>query len=514
MNVTERLALTQAQVVYDEVTAAVDERTLEIIERRRKTATIRRRGWLIRRMLLLADLLGLTIAFVLAEVMFGQDTTPVGNLAPKWEVLFFLVTLPGWIVVAKLYGLYDQDEERTDHSTADDFLGVFHLVTIGAWVLVAGAWATGLADPDFPKLITFWGLAVLLITSGRSVARTLSRRSITYLQNTIIVGAGDIGQLVAHKLVHHPEYGINLVGFVDAQPKERREDLGTLTLLGPPDRLPALVRVFDIERVIIAFSNDSHEALLEMIRALKDMDVQIDVVPRLFEILSPSVGIHTVEGLPVIGLPPLRLARSSRLLKRAIDIVGSVVGLVVLAPFFAYVAFRIKHDSPGPVFFRQVRMGAADETFRIYKFRTMTVDADERKREVAHLNENATNGGDPRMFKVANDPRVTPFGRSLRRYSLDELPQLINVLKGEMSFVGPRPLILDEDQYVDAWARRRLDLKPGITGLWQVLGRNEIPFREMVRLDYIYVTSWSLWRDVRLLFQTLPIVVKGQRRQY
>src|SRR3954447_1879607 len=136
MNVTERLALTQAQVVYDEVTAAVDERTLEIIERRRKTATIRRRGWLIRRMLLLADLLGLTIAFVLAEVMFGQDTTPVGNLAPKWEVLFFLVTLPGWIVVAKLYGLYDQDEERTDHSTADDFLGVFHLVTIGAWVLV------------------------------------------------------------------------------------------------------------------------------------------------------------------------------------------------------------------------------------------------------------------------------------------------------------------------------------------------------------------------------------------
>jgi exopolysaccharide biosynthesis polyprenyl glycosylphosphotransferase len=510
MNVTERLALSQGPLVYDEMASAVDDRTLEILDRRRKTATIRRRGWLIRRMLLLADVVGLTVAYVLAEILFG-DATASG---PKGELLAFLVTLPVWVVVAKLYGLYDRDEERTDHSTIDDFVGVFHLATIGAWLLFAGAWATGLADPHFAKLAAFWAFAITFVPTCRLAARAYSRRSLTYLQNTVIVGAGDVGQLVAHKLLQHPEYGINLVGLIDAEPKERRNDIGEVAILGPIERLAAIVRVFDIERVIIAFSNDSHEDVLELIRSLKDLDIQIDVVPRLFEILSPSVGIHTIEGLPVIGLPPLRLARSSKILKRCLDVVGAGLGLLVLAPFFAYAAIRIKRGSPGPVFFRQVRMGAGDKTFRIYKFRTMAEDADARKAEVAHLNKHAQNGGDPRMFKIANDPRVTRFGAFLRRYSLDELPQLINVFKGEMSFVGPRPLILDEDQYVYRWARKRLDLKPGITGLWQVLGRNEIPFSEMVNLDYIYVTTWSLWGDVRLLFQTLPLVTKGEDKSY
>jgi lipopolysaccharide/colanic/teichoic acid biosynthesis glycosyltransferase len=161
------------------------------------------------------------------------------------------------------------------------------------------------------------------------------------------------------------------------------------------------------------------------------------------------------------------------------------------------------------VFFRQVRMGQRNRTFRIVKFRTMSADAEQRKAEVAHLNRHARNGGDPRMFKIPDDPRVTRVGRFLRRYSLDELPQLINVLKGEMSLVGPRPLILAEDQHVVDWARSRLDLKPGITGLWQALGNSAIPFEEMVRLDYLYVTSWSLGKDCRLLLRTIPAVVRN-----
>jgi lipopolysaccharide/colanic/teichoic acid biosynthesis glycosyltransferase len=181
---------------------------------------------------------------------------------------------------------------------------------------------------------------------------------------------------------------------------------------------------------------------------------------------------------------------------------------VLLAPVFGMLALLIKRDSPGPVFFRQERMGVDDKTFRIFKFRTMAADADERKPEYAHLNRHARNGGDPRMFKVHDDPRVTKFGRFLRRYSLDELPQLINVLKGEMSLVGPRPLILDEHNHVGDWARKRLDLRPGITGLWQVLGRSEIPFGEMTQLDYLYVTNWSLWNDVSLILRTLPAVLR------
>jgi lipopolysaccharide/colanic/teichoic acid biosynthesis glycosyltransferase len=173
-------------------------------------------------------------------------------------------------------------------------------------------------------------------------------------------------------------------------------------------------------------------------------------------------------------------------------------------------AIGIKLDSRGPVLFRQRRIGSHDRPFTMLKFRTMVVDAEQRKHELAHLNRHALRGGDPRMFKIPDDPRVTRFGRILRRYELDELPQLWNVLKGEMSLVGPRPLILDEDREVQGWGRRRLELRPGMTGLWQVLGRSAISFDEMVRLDYKYVTSWSLWNDFRLLGRTIPLVFSGR----
>jgi lipopolysaccharide/colanic/teichoic acid biosynthesis glycosyltransferase len=212
----------------------------------------------------------------------------------------------------------------------------------------------------------------------------------------------------------------------------------------------------------------------------------------------------------MLGLPAIRLSNSSKLLKRGVDVIGASLGLLLLAPLFAVLALLIKRDSPGPVFFRQVRMGSNDECFRIYKFRTMSVDADQRKHEVAHLNKHL--GADPRMFKIDDDPRVTRVGRWLRRTSIDELPQLLNVLKGDMSLVGPRPLILEEHRFVDDWAARRLDLRPGITGLWQVLGRDEIAFDEMVKLDYLYVTTWSLGKDMRLICRTLPLISGGRSR--
>jgi lipopolysaccharide/colanic/teichoic acid biosynthesis glycosyltransferase len=168
----------------------------------------------------------------------------------------------------------------------------------------------------------------------------------------------------------------------------------------------------------------------------------------------------------------------------------------------------IRLDSAGAVFFRQTRVGS-EGAFRIWKFRTMCADAEERKGDVIHLNRHARNGGDARMFKIDNDPRVTRVGAFLRRYSLDELPQLFNVLRGEMTLVGPRPLILEEDRLVETWGRRRLSLKPGMTGLWQVLGSSAIEFEEMVKLDYLYVTNWSLWSDLRLLLRTIPLILRG-----
>ena len=231
-------------------------------------------------------------------------------------------------------------------------------------------------------------------------------------------------------------------------------------------------------------------------------------MPRFFQVLSPNVDVHTLEGLPLIGLRPCRLSRSSQLLKRTADLVVSTVALVLLAPLFAALAVAIKIDSPGPVFFRQLRMGRAERTFRIYKFRTMVRDADALKSRLAHLNVHRGPGGDPRMFKIADDPRVTRAGNLLRRYSLDELPQLINVLKGEMSLVGPRPLILDEDHHVRHWARRRTSCLPGITGPWQVLGRSTIPFEEMISLDYLYVTEWSFFGDFKWIARTVPALFR------
>lgn len=512
--VAERPALPEDSLFSDEIASALDARTLEILERRRTAAKVRRRGWLVRRALMWADLFGLGSAFVLSEVLFTGGGSDLSMLDTTMEFVLFFATLPLWLVVAKMYGLYDRDESRANHTTSDDIVGVFHLVTIGAWLLLAAVWVTQFASPAFTKVMIFWALAVPLVTLSRVGVRWFCRKQLSYVQNTIVVGAGDVGQLVARKILQHPEYGINLVGFVDDQPKERMPGLEQLTLVGSPERLPEIVREFDLERVIVAFSNDSYERTVELVRSLNNLEVQIDIVPRLFDLVSPSVEIHTLEGIPLLGMPPLHLSRFSRVLKRSMDVILASVGITLLAPVFGVVACLIRLDSPGPVFFRQTRMGGGGKPFRIFKFRTMIVEAEERKAEVSHLNKHAAPGSDSRMFKIPDDPRTTRVGRFLRRYSLDELPQLINVLTGEMSLVGPRPLILDEDRHVGDWARKRLDLRPGMTGLWQVLGRSDIPFDEMVNLDYLYVTTWSLWQDFRLLFRTLPLVLQARGGSY
>jgi exopolysaccharide biosynthesis polyprenyl glycosylphosphotransferase len=495
-------------------TAALDDRTREILEWRRTAARVRRRGWLVRRALMWGDLFGLALAFGLSELLFRAGRTNLSQVDTSMEFALFFATLPLWLVVSRMYGLYDRDESRANHTTTDDIVGVFHLVTIGAWLFLASVWVTRIASPAFTKVVIFWALAIPLVTLSRVGARALCRGRLSYVQNTIVVGAGDVGQLVARKILQHPEYGINLVGFVDDQPKERAPGLNHLTLVGSPDQLPVIVRELDIERVIISFSNDSFERTTELVRSLADFEVQIDIVPRLFDLVSPSAEIHTLEGIPLLGMPPLHLSRSSRVLKRAMDIVLAAAGLVLFAPAFGVIACLIRLESAGPVFFRQIRMGSGGNVFRIFKFRTMVADAEERKTELRFMNKHTQPGSDPRMFKISDDPRTTKVGRFLRRSSLDEFPQLINVLKGEMSLVGPRPLILDEDRHVGEWARRRLDLRPGMTGLWQVLGRSEIPFDEMVKLDYFYVTTWSLWHDFRLLFRTIPLVLRARGGAY
>jgi exopolysaccharide biosynthesis polyprenyl glycosylphosphotransferase len=465
-----------------------------------------RRGWLMRRALVTADGIALAAAFLISLKEFAGHGSN-NDFSDSAELLIFAMTLPIWCLVANLYGLYDSDEERADHSTADDLVGVFHLITIGTFSLLVATEMTGVADPSIQRFFWFWLIAIGLVTIARSFARFFVRRSTAFVQNTVIVGAGEVGQTLARKIEQHPEYGLNIVGFVDSQPKERQRGLGTLHILGAPAELEAIVRLHGIERVIVAFSNERAEDTIELVRSMDELRVQVDIVPRLFEVLPSEVGVHTIEGVPLVSLPPGKLPRSALLLKRGFDIVFALTALVVLSPVLALVAIAIKLDSPGPVFFRQTRMGAGAREFRIFKFRTMYINAEEIKASLAHLSKHAD--GDDRMFKITDDPRVTRVGNFVRRYSLDELPQLFNVVLGQMSIVGPRPLILDEDRHVIDWRRRRLYLKPGITGLWQVLGRDGIPFDEMVKLDYLYVTNWSVFQDLKLILRTIPVVFRS-----
>lgn len=448
--------------------------------------------------LIFADVLALLAAGTIA----GAAAAPASGF-----LLLLSLWLPAWVPTARAFNLYSRDVERANHSTVDEIAQIVQALTLGIWLLFAIVTLTGVGTLDAVATVVFWAAAIPLVGVSRAAARALARRSDSYLQRTVIVGAGDVGQALARKLLQHPEYGLLLLGFVDSAPRDRRNSLEPVPVLGAAEELPRLVQQLDVDRVIIAFSGDRHDHTLELIRALKERGTCIDVVPRLFEAVPTQAGASSIEGIPVVPLPRASLSRSSMLLKRSLDVAIAVPGLLLLAPLFAVLALAIRIDSKGGALFRQRRMGAGGRTFWIYKFRTMVDDADARKADVAHLNKHAALDHDPRMFKIPNDPRITRVGTILRCYSIDELPQLINVIKGDMTIVGPRPLILEEDCHVPTWARGRLDLKPGITGIWQVLGNSSIPFEEMVKLDYLYVSSWSLWTDVSLMLKTFRVLV-------
>jgi exopolysaccharide biosynthesis polyprenyl glycosylphosphotransferase len=467
-----------------------------------KRPTLRR--WvLVRRALMLADALGLSLAFLISVWMYGMSA-PGAHTRPEFELLVFFLSLPAWIVLASLFGLYRHDDGRIGHSTADDLFGVVQLVTLGAWLFFIGCWATGVSNPRPSKLVFFWLLAIVLVTASRALARVGCLRSPAYMQNTVIVGCGDVGQLVARKLQQHGEYRIRLLGIVDDDPKERRADLNEFDLLGPLESLPQIVQEFDVDRVIVAFSQESDALTASVVRGLRIRGVQVDVVPRLYELVGPRVDVHTVEGLPLIGLPPLRRNSAGLRLKRTVDIVGASVGLALTAPLFAVIAWMVRRSSPGPIFFRQTRLGMNMQEFTVLKFRSMRMDTDDsahRAYIADTMNSNAAVGANG-MYKLDRWDDMTPVGRWLRKTSLDELPQLINVLRGEMSLVGPRPCIPYEVANFKEHQFERFLMPQGLTGLWQVTARASSTFGEALDMDVAYVRGWSLGLDLRLLCRT------------
>ena len=465
-----------------------------------------RRRWLVRRMLVAADVTALVLAFVTTEVLFRSSTDGVESA----EAIVFLLTLPIWVLTAGLYGLYNRDEELASHSTADEVVSVFHLVTVVLVFLYATSWIFGLVQPAMSKLATFWLLAFFGIIVARVAARSFARRQPSYIQNAVVVGAGDVGQLIGRKLSQHPEYRLNLVGYVDADPRELRQDVAAGRHLGEPGEIVDIIERHNIDRVIVAFSHDRPEETLRLVRALKDLDVQIDAVPRLFEAVGPKTVIHWIEGLPVLRLTAKRIPRSSLMVKRGLDIIGAGLLLVLTLPLMLVIAVLVRQDSEGPVFFRQTRLGMDMREFTMLKFRTMRDGTDatphlEYLREIMSPNAIPTS---TTLYKLDRADVVTRVGHWLRKTSLDELPQLINVFRGDMSLVGPRPSIPYEVTLFAPHHFERFDVPAGLTGLWQVEARAHSTFGEALDLDVMYARSWSLGLDLRLLFRTPALIFR------
>jgi exopolysaccharide biosynthesis polyprenyl glycosylphosphotransferase len=268
------------------------------------------------------------------------------------------------------------------------------------------------------------------------------------------------------------------------------------------DGMRELVQVLSVDRIVIAPSAADSVDTVGVIRVAKAVGVPVSVLPRMLEVVGSAVEFDDVDGMTMLGVRRFGLSQSSRILKRTFDLTATSLGLLVVAPLLGLLSIAIRLDSKGPILFRQTRVGRDGRHFSILKFRSMVADAEDLKHQLHHLNEAGVG-----LFKIAADPRVTRVGKFLRASSLDELPQLFNVMRGEMSLVGPRPLVLDEDAQVVGLDRSRLHLTPGMTGPWQVLG-TRVPMQEMVGIDYLYVATWSLWLDLKILLRTIRKVMR------
>jgi len=442
-----------------------------------------------RRLLALADMVSTGVALSVAILVAGAE-----------PMLAAVGMLPLMVFVGKIVGLYDRDEHVLHKTTLDEVPALLNVALAGT--LLMWLFDEILASNPFRKFQVAILFGVLFV--GLAVTRSLARRvalAVAPAERLLVLGSAEETSRLEEKLAAQTPLKAQVVGRVPVV-EERRAERGDDVLGILPD-LDYVLSRWRIDRVVICPHGESSSDMLETIRVVKALGVKVSVVPRLFEVVGTSVEFDELGGLTLLGIRRYELTKSSAALKRALDVCGAAAGLVLLAPLFLVVACAIKLTSPGPVFFRQRRVGRRGRAFDMLKLRTMYNGADLLKRELVDMNEGADG-----FFKIAADPRVTPIGRLLRGTSLDELPQLINVLRGEMSLVGPRPLVDEEDARVEGHYRGRLEITPGMTGAWQVLGSSRIPIHDMVTIDYLYRANWSLWLDVKILLRTVPHVLR------
>ncbi len=433
-----------------------------------------------------------TVPFSVSIQSFFSAADPFKLLFMVWTllILFFHYT----------HGLYHTRREQLESLEIWEVVKSIVISTLGIIVL-----AFLLKIHDFPRSVMM--LNAVVITVFCSVWRALKRLLVNYLVshgynnfNTLIIGAGKIGIMLAGEINRQPALGLKIKGFLD---DSKVGNCGDWPVLGKLNGLQEIIHREFIQKIFITIYPE-HQSFIKLLEIAREEGLAVRVVPQGYEFMAHDFIKFNIGIIPILEYSDIDVNYHQRL-KRVFDFVLSFLLMVFLLPVFTVLGLLIEFDSPGPIFYHSRRYGRHGRMFNMYKFRSMVINADELLAQLKDKNE-----VDGPIFKIKKDPRITGMGVFLRRYSLDELPQIFNVLKGDMSLVGPRPFPITQLEKEDLRQLRRLGIRPGITGLWQIRGRSDVSFDKLLRWDIWYIKNWSFWLDLYILFQTFPVVVKGK----
>ncbi|MEM7032551.1 MAG: sugar transferase [Chloroflexota bacterium] len=472
-----------------------------------KPQTLLQKLWVSPFFWMLADAILINIAFTLAyyvryELQWIRAVEPI-NFQP------YIAFVPFMLLLTVLLHLAFRKERiyknRRVISWFDEFYNIFNGTTSGILIMIVLVF---FYQPTFySRIIFLYAGAFILILLGLSrwikvAALRYWRRSGFGVVRMLIIGAGEVSRTVMRAVVANPEQGYNIVGFLDDDREKGQTDIGRFKALGGINNLGDLLDRHMVDEVVITLPWQYHRKIMGISAICDRYGIRTRIVPDVFQMTLSNVEFGEIAGVPLIGLKPIPMSGPGLVMKRVIDFTVALLGLIFLSPLLALLALAIKLDSPGPAIFAQERVGKGGKRFMIYKFRSMVSDAEAKKQELLKYNE-----ADGPLFKMKDDPRMTRLGRLMRKFSLDELLQLYNVLRGEMSLIGPRPNLPTEVAQYQNWHRRRLEIVPGITGLWQVSGRSDLTFDEMALLDIYYLENWSPDLDIKILLNTIPTIL-------
>ncbi len=494
-----------------ETRAEIIESAVEASHQTKQLLISRRNQWRIFGIwLVVQDILFLSLAFGTAYFIRFSLQLPIFKLEARIAPLFYfqlaLIALPAWVLCFSLFGLY---QRKNLLGGTREYALLFNAVTTGMVAMVFAEFL--LPDLTLARgwLLLSWGLAFLFVAIGRFTLRRVIyalRRQGYFLSPAIIIGANPEGFSLAEQLRRWTTSGLQLIGFVDDELPSNARYIANLPALGTPEQLDDLIARYGIEKLILTSNSLPREKVLHIFQRYgTSPDVDVHLSSGLYEIITTGLEIKEFAFVPLLGVNKVRLTGIDRMLKTMLDWSVALGALILGAPILAVIALLIRLDSPGPVFYRRRVMGVNGKQFDAFKFRTMYVNGDAILARYPELQAKLA-----QTHKLKYDPRVTRVGRFLRKTSLDELPQLFNVLRGEMSVVGPRMISPPEMTMYAKYGLNLLTVKPGMTGLWQVSGRSDVSWEQRVRFDMHYIRNWSIWLDIQILIQTIPAVLKSR----